>query len=160
MNKKIEKRNNTIKIFLLWGACGLLTWWLALYLFSFVLYKFVPNLQYIKNNISSPIVLSVSSILAFHAGEYILSVIISAIVCSFTGFRPVWFTGFLIGVAIIPFYGLISGLFAYLDLYTSLPNWVSSWIFQEFISILFILPFSIWAGCLIGKQIRRKRQIC
>lgn len=148
-------------MFLLWVAGGLLTWYVALYAFTFILSPVVaPSLKFLKSNISSQTILALSSTFVFHIAEYVLSVIIAALLCYFTGFKPLWFIGFLLGAGAVTFYGQIVGLLEYRNLYPSLPDWVLSWFLQGLVSIFILLPITSWAGCMCGRKLRLKRTAC
>jgi hypothetical protein len=156
----MNKKRATI-MFSLWAAGGVLTWYVAVYAFTFLFSPAVaPIIQFLKNNISSQAILILFSTVVLHLAEYILGALFAAFLCYLTGFRTLWFIGFLIGAGFISFYGQITGLLEYLDHYPTLPGWVLRWFCQGLVSIFILLPLASWAGCMWGRQMRLKRKTC
>jgi hypothetical protein len=155
------KQGRTTILFLLWVAGGMLTWYVSLYISTYLLSPvIVPILKFLKNTISSQIVLALFTTFVLHIFEYVLGAIIAGFLCYLTEYKPILLMGFLLGAGSVNFYGQILGLLGYLNHYPTLPGWVLTWFFQGLVSIFIFLPLASWCGCLCCKRFKLKQVVC
>ena len=147
-----------ILMFLLWLVCGVLSWYVAVFVSTFVVSPFLARWVIIPGGMPfSREILAITDVLIFSAGDYITAFFATTTLCYLTGYERLWLIGFIVGVDGYPLYDNFVSLSAYLDVYPGLPSWVIRWWFQDLVPIVIVVPLVAWAGCMAGRKLGLRR---
>jgi len=148
----------TALLLLLWAAGGLLTWFVALYTFSYAMVPLAtPVRKFLHSNVPSQFLSVLTTFIIAHAAEYIWAVLLAALLCYLTGFRWLWLISFVVAANGWDLYVHLVKFGWYLNYYPTLPSWVLVSFIQGLISIFILFPLASWVGCIWGRKLREKR---
>jgi hypothetical protein len=142
-------------IFVAWVLAGYITWWAALYVFSYGISSFTsPVLNSFKSAGYSQFSLILIQHVIFHIADYVLAFIACLILGYITGFKVVWLLGFVCGAITQKMFLAFNMVSAYHQHYESLPHWALSTLQQNAISMLLVLPLLSLLGSLLGGKLK------
>jgi hypothetical protein len=143
----------------IWLSAGVLTWFISIVLYAYVLspllIRFVRGINTITSSI---VVINIVNFLFTNIAVFILSFIFAFILSAFTQSTKLRLALYILGVIAVRFYVKVDNLINYLR---TGPQWTSgamtSFIFG-FVALLLIVPIFAIAGNRVGGWIKRHKE--
>lgn len=145
---------------LLWMTTGFISWYLSIYLFSYILSPILIDVVRKMNAMNQSIFMkNIVNMLFTKGADFVLCFIFAICLSFFTKSTKVRLLLFIIGAIAISLYVQVNGLINYMSIYSEWPSWAVISEFQGFVSILLIIPSVSFAGSKVGNflKIRRTR---
>ena len=153
-NGKIEN----LLIPTLWMAIGFVSWYISIYLFSYVLSPILIDAVRKTNAIAQSALIKNSVNLLFtKAPDFMLCFLFAIALSYFTQYTKLRLSLFIFGMVAISLYMRVEGLMAYMGAYSELPSWVITYEIEGFVALLVMIPLISIAGCRLGNHVKMRK---
>lgn len=143
---------------LLWMMTGFISWYLSIYLFSYLLSPALIDVVRKANAVTQSIFMKdIANLLYTKVADFTLCFIFAMLISFFTKSTKLRLLLFILGAIAISGYIQVERLINYMGAYSELPSWAIRREFQGFIAIFLIIPLLSYAGSQIGNYLRSRR---